>query len=129
MANLNHFGVCPCCLTKFDIKTATPIFNQPLPKTRISFLYGLCQSCTPLFLKSSYQNKMRMGKKSTEQILKNMREDWAVVDSFSLQVRNGNFYDAWWFGHGLPSYIFEGVYDGSIDGIVIFPSIAEVHHE
>ena len=129
MTNLNNFGMCSCCLSKFDIKTATPLFNQAVPKTRVSMLHGLCPKCANRFFSSSYKNQIRMGKKWTERVLKNMKEDWAVVDSFSLKVRNGNFFDAWELGHGLPSYIFEGVYDGSIDGVVIFPSITEVHHE
>ena len=129
MTNLNNFGICPCCLSKFDIKTATPLFNQAFSKTRVSILHGLCPKCTNRFFSSSYKNQIRMGKKCTERVLKNMKEDWAIVDSFSYMVRKHNFFNAWWLGHGLPSYIFEGVYDGSIDEIVIFPNMAEVHHE
>ena len=122
MNNINTFGICPCCSSEFDVKTATPIYNTKIPNTNITLVCGLCPICTKKYFVSSPKNQQRMGKKGIMKILESMGQDWSIIDNVSFSVHNGNFFNAWWWGHGFPDYIFEGICDGSIDGVVIFPN-------
>ena len=59
----------------------------------------------------------------------NPSKDWSLIDSLSFRVRNENFFNAWYFGSGLPSIVVEAINKGLIDNISILPGMVEVSHE
>lgn len=129
MNNLYSFGICPCCLSKFDVKTAIPSFCNSFPGKNIKFVYGLCLSCFDYYSESPIKNQSKIRIDTRENFFSNPSDEYSIVDSLSFEIHNWNFFNAWLLGCGLPEYIQDGINDGSIDGIVIFPSMAEVHHE
>ena len=129
MSNLEHSTTCPCCKSQFDAKLASPLINQELPNTKVSLIIAVCPDCKEIYLNSSYEKQYQMGKQSTKEIFKDMKRSWSIIDSFSLKVKQGDFFNAWYYGHGLPDYIFDGVYKGTIDEVAILPFGGVIHNE
>ena len=128
MTNLNNFGICPCCKSKFDVKAAAPAFGNSFPGNTIKFIYGLCPNCFKTYSKSSVKTQSKIRTHTRDNFFSNPNENYSIVDSLSLKVR-GNFLHAWHFGCGLPPIVVEAINKNLITEIAILPGMAEVHHE
>ena len=129
MNNSESFGTCPLCLASFNIKDAMPSFANKFPGNQIMFIYGLCPNCFNDYSKCSKQSQAKLRVQARTNFFNNPSKDWSLIDSLSFRVRNENFFNAWYFGSGLPSIVVEAINKGLIDNISILPSMVEVSHE
>ena len=89
----------------------------------------ISHNCFNYYSKCSIKSQAKLRVQARNNFFNNPSKDWSLIDSLSFRVRNENFFNAWYFGSGLPSIVVEAINKGLIDTISILPSMLEVSHE